>query len=67
MIPTIGDQVEVLIDDIKYKATITHIEMSFLYAHHLHPIQLELDHAYDHSRQTMYRTNLKDISSLQMS
>lgn len=29
MIPTIGDQVEVLIDDIKYKATITHIEMSF--------------------------------------
>ncbi|MEH7116888.1 hypothetical protein V7128_05600 [Neobacillus vireti] len=69
----VGDRVKVNIRNktswLKLKdapATIFYIDHKTLYAHHLRPIQVELDDPYDEHGQTMLRVSVKEIKPLKI-
>ena len=56
----VGTRVRVL--SIGVKGRITYLDQKTLFAHHLNPVQIELDEPFgDHTVQQMYRTSLKDL------
>ena len=57
----IGDMVWIDCDWYKGKATVNYIDHPSLYQHHLYPIQVELEEAYDKTGQKLLRVNLKEI------
>lgn len=70
-IPQIGDNVYIESEEYTGEATVTFINQSDLYNHHMFPIQVEIDegdlhkiHGFNDGQQ-MYRTNLKEISGTQ--
>lgn len=72
-IPKIGDTVFIESDRYIGEATVTYIDMSTLFAHHMLPIQVEISEGdlvkideFNHG-QTMFRTNLKEIAGIQTS
>jgi hypothetical protein len=70
-IPKVGDVVYIESEKYKGEATVTYIDYSLLYTHHMYPIQIEIDECDLHKMddfnygQTMLRVNLKEIVSIQ--
>lgn len=54
----------VRVKSLNIKGTVSFVDQPNYFLDYMHPIQVELDRPYDEHKQTMFRTNIKDIVRL---